>query len=177
MRLAFNQRVPGDGPIGRGGDAGGKFQRDIARRQFRQLMVAAVAVQQEDPAKAIRHQRTQKIGKDTVVGLGVQRQSGAEDQVVIRGAEGERRRHDDGNFRRGPLRRGTRQMFDGEEIGSRRQVRAVLFGGAQRQDDCCIWRDGAKFLACHFRKKQTSWFHNLRLLRSARPGYDIPLPS
>src|SRR5215471_1980635 len=53
MRLLGNQGVPGDGPIGSGGDAGRVFQSNVTGGKLREFVVAAVSVEQENLAEAV----------------------------------------------------------------------------------------------------------------------------
>src|SRR5579871_348476 len=79
---------------------------------------------------------------------------------MVRGAEGQPRCDDDRDLRRRSLGGAQRQLLDCEKVCSGGEVRTVLFGCAERQDDGGAGGNRAEFMARHFCKKQATWFHD-----------------
>ena len=154
-----DEGVPGDVPVRAGGGADGVFEDDVADGELHQLCVAAVAVQQEDALEAIADEGFDEFVEDEVVSLRGEGERAAEDEVVVGGAEGESGGDNDGDVGPGDFGGAAGDPFDGEEVHAGGQMGAVLFGGADGEDDEGVRGEGADLFAVQFGEE----FHGGRL--------------
>lgn len=155
--LGGDERVPGDVPVRPGSGADGVFEDDVADGELHEFGVTAMAVQEEDALEPVADEGFNEFVEDEVVGLRGEREGAAEDEVVVGGTEGERGGDDDGDVDPSDFRGAAGDPFDGEIIHASGQMGAVLFGGADGEDDEGIRREGADLFAIAFGEK----FHGI----------------
>ena len=122
-------------------------QGKVSDHKLDQLVVSAVSVDDEDTAEAALDEGLRHIAQRAVIVLGRERDGSAKRQMVVRRAGLECRGHEyvDIGLRLSRGRAG--HVLHDEKVGAKRQMRSMLLGRANRQDQKCTRSAAASFLA------------------------------
>ena len=130
-----DQGVPRGDPVGGGRHIRGVLEREIAGDKLHELVVAAMAVEDEDAFEPGGDQGFTEIAHQAVIGFGADRHRAAEGEVMARRAERQGRRDDNRDAGSYSRCRSASDVLDRESVGAGGHVWAVLLG-------CPGWQQG-----------------------------------